>query len=234
MSVAMWDGLVAILDEFAARDDVRAVVMTGAGGKAFVSGADISEFDSKRADADAQREYDRLTSGGRARLAVFAKPVIASIRGWCLGGGLGIAMLADLRIAGADAVFGIPAAKLGIAYGAGMTGTLMSLVGPAHARMLLYTARRIDAAEAARIGLVNQAVPVEELDATVSDIASTIATNAPLSVSAAKLITGELLRGAVRDEDAINRAVAACFDSADYREGRRAFTEKRSPRFEGR
>ena len=211
MSVAMWDGLGAILDSFAAHHDVRVVVLTGAGWKAFVSGADISEFDAKRADADAQREYDRLTTGGREKLAAFPKPVIACIRGWCLGGGLGIAMQADLRIAGADAMFGIPAAKLGIAYGPGMTQTLMSLVGPAHARMMLYTARRIDAAEAVRIGLVNQVVPVKELETTVHGVARTIAQNAPRSVAAAKLITGQLLPGAARDRDAMARAVAACF-----------------------
>jgi enoyl-CoA hydratase len=234
MSVAMWDGLVAILASFAEQPDVRVVVMIGAGEKAFVSGADISEFDAKRADSDAQRDYDRLTSGGRAKLAAFPKPLIACIRGWCLGGGLGIAMQADLRIASSDSVFGIPAARLGIAYGAGMTEALISLVGPAHARMLLYSARRIDAAEATRIGLVNQTVPTESLETTVYDLARTIAQNAPLSIAAAKMITGQVMRGAARDLAAIDQAVAACFDSADYREGRRAFAEKRPARFEGR
>jgi enoyl-CoA hydratase/carnithine racemase len=235
MSVEMWDGLVAILDQFQHTDAVRVVILTGAGHKAFVSGADISQFDANRADADAQREYDRLTSGGRARLASFPKPVIARIRGYCLGGGLGIAMQADLRIAATDSEFGIPAARLGIAYGPDMVRKLVGLVGPAHARMMLFTGARIDAAEAQRIGLVNRVVEDAALSDTVLDLARTIADNAPLSVAAAKLAVDSVLRDpADRDTDAVAAAIAACFDSADYREGRAAFREKRAPRFQGR
>lgn len=235
MSVDMWQGMADILEDFSADDSVRVVVMTGAGDKAFVSGADISQFEKQRANADAQRDYDRQTNAGRAALAAFRKPTIAHIRGYCLGGGLAIAMLADLRIASTDSQFGIPAARLGIAYTLDGVAKLVSLVGPAHARMILYTGSRINAAEAERIGLVNKVVPVEDLTPTVLDIAHTIAENAPLSVAASKLTISEFLKeSSQRDVDAIRKATAACFDSADYREGRTAFMEKRRPRFQGR
>ncbi len=233
MSVAMWDGLTQILDTFEQDDSVRVVVLTGAGHKAFVSGADISQFDQQRADANAQIEYDRLTSAGRAKLATFPKPVIARIRGFCLGGGLGIAMQADIRIAAVDSEFGIPAAKLGIAYGFDMTRKLVDLVGPAHAKMMLYTGTRIDAREAERIGLVNQVTTDEELSDVVVGIARTIADNAPLSIRTAKQVVAEVLK-AEPDPARVNAEVAACFDSADYKEGRKAFMEKRSPHFTGR
>lgn len=232
MSVEMWQGLAEILDRFEADASVRVVVLTGAGAKAFMSGADISQFDSQRADSNAQREYDRLTSHGRAKLAAFPRPTIARIRGFCLGGGLGLAMQTDLRIAAEDSEFGIPAARLGIAYSPAMVRQLVGLVGPAHARMLLYTGTRIDAREAQRIGLVNQVVPDEDLSGTVTDLAATIADNAPLSIHAAKLAVA-----AAADEalgEAAEAALSACFDSADYREGRAAFAEKRPPRFLGR
>jgi enoyl-CoA hydratase len=234
ISVEMWDGLVAALDAFEADAAVRCLVLKGAGDKAFVSGADISQFEKNRANFDAQREYDRITSAGRARLAAFSKPVVAEIRGFCLGGGLGIAMMCDLRIAASDAQFGIPAAKLGLAYGFDMVRTLASLVGPAHAKTLLFTGERIDAAEAERIGLVNRTVPVEQLPAAVAQLATTMAGNAPLTLRAAKTVVGAVLRDeSARDMEAVERAIAACFDSADYREGRRAFLEKRRPVFTG-
>ena len=235
MSVAMWHGLSEILDAFAADDTVRAIVMTGAGTKAFVSGADISQFEQQRADGNAQLEYDRLTSAGRTKLAEFPKPVIARIRGFCLGGGLGIAMQADLRIAAVDSEFGIPAARLGIAYGFDMVRKLVSLVGPAHARTLLFTGSRIGAEEAQRIGLVNRVVADEDLNETVFDLARTIADNAPLSLRGMKLAVNESVKSeSERDVAAVNAAVLACFDSADYREGRRAFMEKRKPVWQGR
>ena len=235
MSLEMWQGLEAILDGFAADDAVRVVVLTGAGGKAFVSGADISQFEKNRANADAQVEYDRLTSAGRTKLATFAKPTIAMIRGFCLGGGLAIAMQADLRIAAEGSQFGIPAAKLSIAYAFDGLRKLVQLVGPAHARMILYTGNRIDAREAERIGLINQAVADAALEETVMGIAHTIAGNAPLSIFASKVTISEVLKDpADRDMAAVQVAAAACFDSADYREGRTAFMEKRAPRFTGR
>jgi enoyl-CoA hydratase len=233
MSIEMWQGLDEALERLAADPAVRVLVLTGAGSKAFVSGADIGEFDSQRSDANAQRDYDRVTSAGRDRLAAFPRPVIARIRGYCLGGGLGLAMQADLRISAEDSEFGIPAARLGLAYGAGMVRQLVGLVGPAHARMLLYSGSRIGAREAERIGLVNQVVPDADLSDTVVDLARTIADNAPLSVRAAKLAVAAAERPDMADQDALDQAIAACFDSADYREGRAAFAEKRSPRFRG-
>ena len=235
MSVDMWGGLGEILDDFQEDNAIRVVILTGAGSKAFVSGADISQFEKQRADADAQQEYDRLTSAGRAKLARFPKATIARIRGFCLGGGLGIAMQADLRIAATDSQFGIPAARLGIAYGFDMVRKLVDLVGPAHARMILYTGTRLDAAEAQRIGLINRMVPDNELSDTVIDIARTIADNAPLSIAASKVSVENALKDAGdRDVEQMKRMMAACFDSADYREGRTAFMEKRPPRFLGR
>src|SRR5271169_1179050 len=175
MSVEMWVGLGEILDEFAEDGSVRVVILTGAGNKAFVSGADISQFDKLRSNADAQQEYDRMTGVGRAKFAAFRKPTIARIRGFCLGGGLAIAMQTDLRIAAVDSEFGIPAARLSIAYGFDGLRNLVNLVGPAHARMILYTGKRIDATEAERIGLINRMVSDENLNEAVLDIARTIA-----------------------------------------------------------
>ena len=156
MSMEMWTGLGEILDEFAEDSSVSVVILTGAGNKAFVSGADISQFEKNRNSAEAQAEYDRANSVGRNKLINFKKPVIARIRGFCMGGGLAIAMATDLRIASADSQFGIPAARLSIAYAPDAVKRLIDLVGPAHARMILYTAKRIDAAEAERIGLINK------------------------------------------------------------------------------
>jgi len=234
MSVDMWEGLGAALDRFAEDPKVRCVVLQGAGDKAFVSGADISQFEKNRADASAQQEYSRLTSAGRIKLSAFHKPVIAQIRGFCMGGGLGIAMSCDIRIASDDSQFGIPAAKLGIAYGFDMVRELVDLVGPAHAHMILMTGERFSAAEAERVGLVNKVVPVAELEATVAKLAATMAANAPLSLLTNKLTVKTVLQDAAdRDMAALRAATAACFDSADYREGRRAFMEKRKPVFTG-
>lgn len=235
MSIAMWDGMSAVLDRFAEDPEVRVVILKGAGDKAFVSGADISQFEKNRSDADAQREYERLTSSGRARLARFPKPVIAQIRGFCLGGGLGIAMQTDLRIASTDAQFGIPAAKLGLAYGFDMVRALVALVGPIHARMMLFSGERFGAEEAQRIGLVNRVVPPEALEAEAERLAATLAGNAPLTIRAAKLAVAAALQDeGERDMAAVQAAIAACFASEDYREGRRAFMEKRKPAFTGR
>jgi len=235
ISVEMWVGLEQILQAWESEEAVRVVVLTGAGEKAFVSGADISQFEQLRGDADAQRLYDQLASGGRNRLGTFPKPIIARIRGYCLGGGLAIAMQADLRIAAEDSEFGIPAARLGIAYGFQNIKTLVSLIGPAHARMMLYTGSRISSAEAARIGLINRVVPSEALSDVVAELAHTIANNAPLSVRASKLTIDQvLLDPGDRDMEAVMIASTDCLNSEDYREGRTAFMEKRAPRFRGR
>jgi enoyl-CoA hydratase/carnithine racemase len=235
MSMGMWAGLGEILAIFNADPGLRVVILTGAGDKAFVSGADISQFDTARGDSAAQAEYDRLTREGRAAYAAFRKPMIAKIRGFCLGGGLAIAMQADLRIAADTAQFGIPAAKLGISYSYPSLRMLVSLVGPAEARMLLYTAERIPAAEARSIGLINRCVPEAELDETVDRLAATIAGNAPLSVVSMKRTITEATRDeAACDMEAVKAAIAECFNSEDYKEGRAAFKEKRKPVFQGK
>src|SRR3954454_25237661 len=217
ISMEMWTGLGDTLDGFAEDSSVSVVILTGAGNKAFVSGADISQFEKSRNSADAQAEYDRANSVGRNKLINFRKPVIARIRGFCMGGGLAIAMATDLRIASADSQFGIPAARLSIAYAPDAVKRLIDLVGPAHARMILYTAKRIDAQEAERIGLINKMTTEEALNDVVLDIARSIADNAPLSVAASKLTINEMLKDeSQRDMDAIRRMSEICFNSADY------------------
>jgi enoyl-CoA hydratase/carnithine racemase len=168
-------------------------------------------------------------------LADYPKPIIACIRGFCLGGGMQVAMLADIRIAAENSQFGIPAAKLGIAYGYDGLKNLVSLVGPSWARLLMYTGMRIDYAEALRIGLVDRVVPDGELWNATTDIARTISGNAPLAIQAAKTTIAQVLKDPdKRDIDAIKQAGIACMDSEDFREGRRAFMEKRKPQFKGR
>jgi enoyl-CoA hydratase len=235
MSLDMWQGLGLALVEL--RDDpmVRVVILVGAGDKAFVSGADISQFEKTRHNAAASEEYAKRSAAERALLADYPKPIIACIRGFCLGGGMQVAMLADIRIAAENSQFGIPAAKLGIAYGYDGLRNLVSLVGPSWARLLMYTGMRIDSAEAVRIGLVDRVVPDAELwDATL-DIARTISGNAPLAIQAAKITIAQVLKDSdKRDMDAIKAIGLACMDSEDFREGRRAFMEKRKPHFKGR
>jgi enoyl-CoA hydratase len=235
MSISMWDGMASALEVFEHDANVRCVVLTGAGDKAFVSGADISQFEKNRSDADAQREYGKKTGHGRERLTNFPKPVIAEIRGFCMGGGLGIAMSCDIRIASSDSQFGIPAAKLGIAYGFDMVTALVSLVGPANANMILMSGDRFSAEEALQFGLINKVVPVEVLSETVAKLTATLAVNAPLSLRANKRTVKSVYQDpAKRDMAAIDAATVACFDSADYAEGRKAFMEKRKPVFTGR
>ncbi|WP_368418283.1 enoyl-CoA hydratase [Rhodovarius sp.] len=233
MSIPMWDGMAAALDAFEADPAVRCVVLEGAGGKAFVSGADISQFEKSRSDAEAQKEYGRLTGHGREKLTNFPKPVIAKIQGFCLGGGMGIAMSCDMRIVGEGSELGIPAARLGIAYGFDMVSALVSLVGPSNAHMILMSGDRFSAPEALRMGLINKLVPAEELDAAVGKLTAQLAINAPLSLLANKR-TVRAVQERAPDMAAIDAASAACFDSADYAEGRRAFMEKRKPVFTGR
>ena len=235
LSLEMWRGVADAMARFAGDDEVRVVVMTGAGGKAFASGADISEFERHRADAEAEKEYNRVSAAAQDSLARFEKPLIAMIRGYCIGGGLSVALQADIRIASDDARFAIPAARLGLGYGFGGMRVLTALVGPAKAREIMFTARRFDAAEALRIGLVNRVVGAAALEDAARGMADAIAANAPLTVRAAKAAIGEALKDpADRDIAAVDAMIRACFDSADYAEGRRAFMEKRKPRFAGR
>ncbi|MGJ4899274.1 enoyl-CoA hydratase [Bradyrhizobium oligotrophicum] len=235
MSLEMWEGLGQALVALRDDDAIRVVVLTGAGGKAFVSGADISQFEQSRHNAAASEAYAERSAAQRALLAGYPKPTIACISGFCLGGGLQIAMLTDMRFAAADSQFGIPAARLGIAYGYDGLRNLVSLVGPSQARLLLYTGLRIDAAEALRIGLVDRMMSNDELLPATLEIARTIAVNAPLAVKAAKITIAEVLKDeSRRDMEAIKRIGDICMDSEDFREGRRAFMEKRKPAFKGR
>src|SRR5246127_3336195 len=235
MSLEMWEGFGNALIELRDNPDVRVVILTGAGDKAFVSGADISQFERTRHNAEASEEYSRKSAAQRALLADYPKPVIACIRGFCLGGGMQVAMAADIRIASDNSQFGIPAAKLGIAYGYDGLRHLVSLVGPSWARLIMYTGMKIDAAEALRIGLVDRVVPNGELWDATMEIARTISGNAPLAIQAAKITIAQVLKDpAARDMDAIKKIGSACMDSEDFREGRQAFMEKRKPQFKGR
>jgi enoyl-CoA hydratase len=235
MSLEMWEGLGQALTEL--RDDpgVRVVVLVGAGDKAFVSGADISQFEKTRHNAAASEEYSKKSEAQRALLGNYPKPTIACIRGFCLGGGMQVAMLTDIRIAAEDSQFGIPAAKLGIAYGYDGLRNLVSLVGPSWARLIMYTGMRIASAEALRIGLVDRVLPNDELWNATMEIAQTISGNAPLAIKAAKITIAQVLKDPnARDMASIKQIGLECMDSEDFREGRRAFMEKRKPQFKGK
>ena len=235
LSVAMRHAILQILEDFAADDSVRSIVMTGAGDKAFVSGADISEFEKLRASPEQQAEYHALSARVDDAFRSLDKPLIAMIRGFCLGGGLGTALSADMRFAAEGSQFGIPAARLSIGYPFAGIKKLMDLVGPAYAKEMLYTARRFSAEEALRIGLINRLVPADELKQTVTEIGLMIAENAPLAIYNAKINVDNVLMDRVdRDMEAWAAAGKACMESEDYIEGRRAFMEKRKPVFKGR
>ena len=233
MSLAMWKGVAQALADFGANPDVRVVVMRGAGDTAFVSGADISEFEANRNNAQAQAGYAAASDGAWRALERIDKPLIAMIRGFCFGGGLAIAMKADMRIASENALFAIPAARLGIAYPAHSVRDLVALTGPANAKEILFTGRRMDANEALRLGLLNRVVPDGHLESEIAALCATLAVNAPLSMRASKEVIDQIARDAP-DPARVKELSRACFDSADYAEGRRAFLEKRRPAFTGR
>jgi enoyl-CoA hydratase len=234
MSLEMWRGVGDALAAFQDDPAVHVVVMKGAGGRAFVSGADISEFDQHRASADQKKAYGDITAYGNRWLRLFDKPLVAMIQGFCIGGGLAVSLAADVRFATPGSLFGIPAAKLGLGYDFGGIAALARLVGPSVARDILFSARFLPAEEALRIGLINRVVPDEDLEAEVRAYASLIVANAPMTVRAAKAALQQWERDpADRDLAKVSALVDACFDSDDYREGRRAFAEKRKPEFRG-
>lgn len=233
VSLEMWQGIGDAATAFERDDTVRAVVIHGAGGKAFASGADISEFETARANAEQQAHYGRIAQAGRGALQGLTKPLIAEIDGYCVGGGLALALTADIRFAAPGSRFAIPAAKLGLGYEYDGLATLARLVGPSTARDMLFSGRLLDADEALRVGLINRVS--DDLRAATTAYAATIAGNAPLTVRAAK--------AAIRvfenySDDPASAGIATlirqCFDSEDYREGRRAFMEKRKPVFQGK
>ncbi|HVY02682.1 MAG TPA: enoyl-CoA hydratase [Caulobacterales bacterium] len=235
VSVDMWAAIPKALSAFEADPAIRAVVLAGAGDKAFVSGADISQFENVRANPEDNEEYKAVSGGGQAAISRLTKPSIAMIKGFCIGGGLAVALSCDLRIAAEGSRFAIPAAKLGLGYNYAGLATLASIVGPAYAREIMFTARQFDGEEALRMGLINRLVPLADLENTVRDYAGMIGANAPLTVKAAKMAVNEFVKDeARRDIAKVEAAVDACFASADYAEGRKAFMEKRAPNFQGK
>lgn len=234
VSLKMWEALGVIVSDFQQDDNIRVIVLKGAGDKAFVSGADISEFEEKRNSPASEEEYAKKSALGSGMLYQLDKPLIAMIQGFCIGGGLAIALSADIRFATDDSKFGIPAAKLGLGYGYSGIKILSDLVGPSHAKDILFTARFMGAEEALRIGLINRIVSRDELESTVRDYARMIANNAPLTVKTAKAAVREAIKDPEdRDLARIAKMVDECFDSKDYAEGRSAFMEKRKPVFIG-
>lgn len=233
VSVDMWEALPKALAGFEADPEVRLVVLAGAGDKAFVSGADISQFEKERSGPEAVQRYEELAEGAQATLQGFEKPLLAMIRGYCLGAGLNIAAICDLRIAAEDARLGIPAARMGLGYRASSMKNLVDLVGIAYAKEIMLTARQLTAAEARQMGLVHHVVPVAELEAFTRRLCDDISGNAPLTMRAAKRILREVSR-ADYDVAKCRAWVKECFDSEDYKEGRKAFMEKRKPVFRGR
>jgi len=233
ISAGMWRAIAPAIDEFNADPEVRCIVIRGAGSTAFAAGADISEFENNRSSASQVAEYEAATAAAHKAIESSPKPVIALIHGFCVGGGLAVALSCDLRYADASSRFAIPAARLGLGYGAHGTNRLVATVGHASAREIMFSARRYDATEALAMGLVNRVLPDAELDAYVQKLALELAANAPLTIAASKQMINALSAES-GDFTSAEAAIDRCMKSGDYIEGRRAFMEKRPPAFKGR
>ena len=232
---AMWRGIPTAMKQFDADPEVRCVAFRGSGTEAFAAGADISEFDKIRADRSAVAAYDGLLDQVLRAIQDSRKPSLAMIYGFCMGGGVEVALACDLRYCGASAQFGIPAAKLGLAYNVEGHKRLIETVGHARAREIMFLGRRYGAEDAARMGLVHQVHPDAALEAEVAKVLAALCENAPLAIANSKTIIEEFVKAeGAPDHAAMAAAMERCAKSADYEEGRKAFMEKRKPRFEGR
>jgi enoyl-CoA hydratase/carnithine racemase len=235
LSVDMWEAVPTLLAQAEADERVRLVIFSGEGPKAFVSGADISQFEDMRAAKEAVKRYEVMAEAALMGIHDFAKPTVAAIHGYCIGGGVNVAISCDIRLAASNAVFAIPATRLGLGYRMSALKNLVDLVGPGRAKDIFFTGRRLDSAEALAIGLVNRVVPAGDLESLVADYTTMISTGAPLTMKAGKRIIREVLKpDADLDMDLCRRLILDCFESEDYAEGRRAFMEKRKPVFRGK
>jgi len=232
---AMWRGIPQAMAQYDADPDVRCIAFRGAGTEAFASGADISEFEEIRAQKSSVAEYDGLLDQVLHSIQDSRKPSVAMIYGFCMGGGLEVALACDLRYCGRSAQFGIPAAKLGLAYNVEGHKRLIETVGHARAREIMLLGRRYNAEEGFAMGLVNQVFHDAELDSAVGGIITQLCENAPLSIANSKTIVEEYVKASgAPDEANMTAAIERCAKSGDYQEGRRAFMEKRKPLFKGK